>query len=285
MKYTVIYILVFITVFCSCGRRPRHVIPEDKMMNILYDIRLVQAIYSSDPNFYADKKKDAMVEGVLDKYGITQAELDSSLVWYADNIESYRQINDSVSSRLRARSNFIAEQKNKMESKSYKTDYIIPPFYYLNEFTPTLAFSIDSFKLKTMHISSFHLTFDVQGLNPLQKADAAIYFTYKDTLVYNTLDIDKNLGYTFVKPQLPDSLLKGISGYVRINNKPGIPSNVLLYNISYSDSVAVNNPQFLPSESTPVKAGPVRTDRTQPMKPRIDQPVEMSPVTPVKEDK
>jgi hypothetical protein len=132
------------------------------------------------------------------------------------------------------------ENKNKMTSKN-QPDYLIPPFYYLNESTPTMAFEIDSFKIKTIKVSSFRLTFDVQGLSPLQEAKAAVYFNYKDTLVQNSIDIDKNSSYTFTKPQLPDSLLKNISGYVHIGNKPGISSDVLLYNINYSDSIAVKN--------------------------------------------
>lgn len=47
----------------------------------------------------------------------SQAELDTSLVWYADNIDQYRIINDSVTSRLRAKSNLLAEQKSKMDVK------------------------------------------------------------------------------------------------------------------------------------------------------------------------
>lgn len=238
----VIYIIIVlsaIVAFCSCGKRPRYVISESKMMEILYDIRLAQAIYSNNSQFYADSLKDALVAGVLEKYDITQAQLDTSLVWYADNIDQYRIINDSVRSRLRARSNLLAEQKSKMDMKFSQQNYLIPPFYYLNEFTPTLRFEIDSLKIKTIDLPSFVLSFDVQGLSPLQEADATVYFTYKDTLIRSSYNIDRNTNYTIVKPQLADSLLKSISGYIHIDKKIGIPAQVMLYNISYSDSTLV----------------------------------------------
>lgn len=246
MRRTVIYILVVFSVvvaFCSCGKRPGYVISERKMMEILYDIRLAQAVYSSNTQFYSDSLKDALVAGVLEKHDITQAELDTSLVWYADNMDQYRTINDSVASRLRTKSNLLAEQKSKMDMKLSGKNYLIPPFYYLNEFTPTLRFEIDSFKIKTIDLPSFALSFGVQGLSPIQKASVTVYFTYKDTLVRSSYDIDKNTNYTIEKPQLADSLLKSISGYIHIDKKTGMSSQVMLYNISYSDSTSVKKGQ------------------------------------------
>jgi hypothetical protein len=218
------------------------------MMDILYDIRLAQAIYGNNSQFYADSRKDALVTGVLEKYDVTQAQLDTSLVWYADNIDQYRIINDSVTSRLRAKSNLLMERKSRMDMKLSQKNYLIPPFYYLNEFTPTLRFDIDSVKIKTINLSSFILSFDVQGLSPLYKADAAVYFTYKDTLVKNSYDIDTNTGYTIAKPQLPDSLLKSISGYIHLDKEIGMPTQVMLYNISYSDSTAIQNNPAIPAD-------------------------------------
>lgn len=246
MRRTVIYILVVfsaIVAFCSCGKRPGYVISERKMMEILYDIRLAQAIYSNNSQFSTDSLKDALVAGVLEKHDITQAQLDTSLVWYADNIGQYRTINDSVTSRLRAKSNLLAGQKAKMDLKLSGKNYLIPPFYYLNEFTPTLRFEIDSSKIKTIDVPSFVLSFDVQGLSPVQKVSATVYFTYKDTLVRSSYDIDRNTNYTIEKPQLADSLLKSISGYIHIDKKTGMSGQVMLYNIGYSDSTSVKKDQ------------------------------------------
>lgn len=275
MRRPVIYITIVLSTiiaFCSCGKRPRYVIPENEMMDILYDIRLVQAIYSNNSQFYADSLKDALVSGVLEKYDITQAQLDTSLVWYADNIDQYRIINDSVTSRLRAKSNLLMEQKSKMDMKLSRQNYLIPPFFYLNEFTPTFRFDIDSVKIKTINLSSFVLLFDVQGLKPLQKAGATVYFTYKDTLVRNSYDINKNMGYTIAKPQLPDSLLKSISGYIHVDKKIGASGQVMLYNISYSDSTTIKNNPALPLKKTdhptdqPAKVEMVHNRENEPIK-------------------
>lgn len=263
MRHTTIYIILIAIVFGACSRRPSSILSENKMMDVLYDIRLVQAIYGGDPaTFNTDQKKDALVAGVLEKHKITQAELDSSLMWYAENIDNYRNITDSVSARLRRNSNLATELKTKMDSRFNKsTNFIIPPFYYLTEYTPSLSFEIDSFQIKD-RVSNFHLTFDVQGLKATQKAEAAVFYTYKDTLIRNAINIDENKSYTLLKPQLPDSLLKMISGYIRIDYKPLYPSNVLLYNINYSDSLTNTTlKDKLSDKPLPID----RTDRVRPV--------------------
>lgn len=275
MRKSAIYIILIAIVFGACSRRPSSILPESKMMDVLYDIRMVQAIYGGDPTFNTDQKKDALVAGVLEKHKITQAELDSSLMWYAENIDNYRSITDSVSARLRRNSNLATELKTKMDSRfSKSTGSVIPPFYNLTEYTPTLSFEIDSFQIKDK-ASNFHLSFDVQGLKAMQKAEAAIFYTYRDTLIRNVVNIDENKYYTLLKPQLPDSLLKMISGYIRIDYKPANPSNVLLYNITYSDSITnISGHINVPQESRPQPNRPAQIDR-------MERPIEQVPV-PVK---
>ncbi len=243
MLRPIIYIIITtVALLSSCSRRPGYVIPEKKMMEVLYDIRLTQSIYLNDPQFKSDEKKDALVAGVLEKHKITQVELDSSLLWYSDNIQAYSEINDSVAARLRARNEALMSSRIVQNTKGrQRFDLVIPTYYYLDKYTPTLSFNIDSSKIKGMkNISAFNFKFDVQGLNDLQKAEAAVFFTYKDTLIRKVIPIDRNEQYSLSKPQLPDSLLNNISGYIHIRNNTGISSGVILYNMSYIDSVSVS---------------------------------------------
>jgi len=212
--------------------------PEKKMVDVLVDIQLVQAIYIRNSQFSSDDKKDALVEGVLKKHKITQAELDSSLMWYADNIAYYETINDSVSSKLKARNSLYANNATILGQS--KAQHLIPPYFNLNQSTPTLSFDIDSIKIKTFDVPKFKLRFNVQGVSNLQEIEAGVFFRYKDTIVKHILPIDKNQLYIFNKPNLGDSLLKSISGYVHLKDKKLAPlSNVMLYNISYMDSLSL----------------------------------------------
>lgn len=239
-RSVILYIIIIIVALVSCSRRPGYVIPEQKMMDVLYDIQLSQAIYRSSTQFSSDDSKDALIEGVLKKYNITQSELDSSLVWYSDNIQYYMAITDTVAARLKLNSERFAALRNELNSKSRNwSNYVIPPFFYLNESTPTLSFNLDSSKIKTIDLSKFNIRFDVQGLNKNQDVEAAVFYKYKDTLVKTVIPVDNNTRYLFAKPLIADSLLKSISGYVHLRSskeKWRMP-DVMLYNINYSDSI------------------------------------------------
>jgi hypothetical protein len=208
------------------------------MTEVLYDIRLAQSIYNSDPQFRSDEMKDALVAGVLRKHNITQAELDSSLLWYSDNIQYYAAINDTVAARLKANNELLIQSKMASSGRRRRANLIVPPFFCLNNYTPTLSFDIDTVKFKdTKNISSFHLNFDIQGLSTSQKAEAAVYFNYTDTLVRKKIPIESNSRYSIDKPSLPDSLLKSISGYIHLENSRNSLPDVLIYNISYIDTL------------------------------------------------
>jgi hypothetical protein len=246
MRHPAVYtIFIVVILFAACGRRPHYVMDEDKMADVLYDLDLARTISSGDPNFRTEAQKEALKNGILKKHEITQAELDSSLLWYSDNIEIYNKINDSVASRLRNTNKAILDKRTASYSSGNLSNYLIPPYFYLNEYAPTMSLSIDSLRIKTIDLPKFRLKFDVQGLSPLVKAEAAVFFIYKDTLVKRIIPMVRNTRYTFDKPHLADSLLKSIAGYVHVRCKAeGIPlPDVLIYNLSYTDSLVRKTPE------------------------------------------
>ncbi|MDL2303290.1 DUF4296 domain-containing protein [Dysgonomonas sp. OttesenSCG-928-D17] len=274
-RSTIFIIITALLLLGSCSRRPSYVLSENKMAEVLYDIQIAQAIYNRSSEFGTNEKKDALVEGVLRKHKVSQAELDSSLLWYSDNIAYYEAINDSVASRLSASNKKMMDKLNKPKGKVRRTDLLIPPFYNLNTVTPTFAFDLDSFRIKKLDLSRFNIRFDVQGLNALQKVEAAVFFTYKDTLIKKIVPLDKNESYTFSKPHLADSLLKGVSGYVHLSDRGyDLPLNISLYNISYIDSLSSNVPVQAQSD-LPAPT----TNKPSPAAESV-KPVEAKPATP-----
>ncbi|WP_165023367.1 DUF4296 domain-containing protein [Dysgonomonas sp. ZJ279] len=233
-------VLICLTVVASCSRKPSNVLDEEKMVDVLYDVQMAQAIYNSyDQNLNTLEKKDALIAGVLEKHNITKADLDSSLVWYSDNIKLYLNINDSVVSRLKSKTELLSKARDLADPNlNGKRDLILPSLFYLNAINSTLSFNVDSAKIKTMDLSSFRVSFDVLGLNKNQTVKAGIYFTYRDTIIKKIIPIDQNIHYVLDKPQLPDSLLKSISGYIHLRKpKDSFLSDIMLYNIRYQDSI------------------------------------------------
>lgn len=93
-------------VFVGCKPdQPDGVIPESKMEQILYDYHVAQAMAEARPDsvgFY----RYLYIRSVFDKYGITEADFDSSMVWYSANAsylaDMYTRINERYAAELEA---------------------------------------------------------------------------------------------------------------------------------------------------------------------------------------
>lgn len=85
------------------GCRPRGVLSNREMRAVLYDIhRADGAIQVAGYNYGHNQELSAYYQSVLDKHGITQAQFDSSLVWFTDNPQIFNKIYPNVIERLQA---------------------------------------------------------------------------------------------------------------------------------------------------------------------------------------
>ena len=85
----------------SC--RPRGVLSNREMRDVLYDLhRADGAIQVAGYNYSHDQEVAGYYKNVLDKHGITQAQFDSSLVWFTDNPQIFNKIYPKVLERLEA---------------------------------------------------------------------------------------------------------------------------------------------------------------------------------------
>lgn len=83
---------------CSLGR-PSDVIPEDTLEALLYDYHLAKVMGDQLP-YNENYKRTLYLQGALDRYGVTQADFDSSMVWYARHTEVLTKIYAKVSRRM-----------------------------------------------------------------------------------------------------------------------------------------------------------------------------------------
>lgn len=96
-------LLVFglITLFFSCNssvEKPKNLIGKDKMIDILYDISLLEAIKSQNINGGITSK--AASEYIYKKYKIDSMQFVNSNKYYASNIEEYKKMFEEVKERL-----------------------------------------------------------------------------------------------------------------------------------------------------------------------------------------
>jgi len=85
------------------GCRPRDVLSNSKMREVLYDLHRVDGALQTAGYVHGhDKEQAAYYQSVLDKHGVTQAQFDSSLVWFTDNPQIFNKIYPKVIDRLQA---------------------------------------------------------------------------------------------------------------------------------------------------------------------------------------
>lgn len=234
--FTTIVTLLFTALFTtSCNPRPKHVLNEDKMVEILQDLYLANAIANNRrKDFPLQENKEALMKGVLDKHNITQAELDSSLVWYADNIDVYNKIQDTVTVRLQQRKILIDEKVKHLASyKLSDLSTVLPNFFTLDSHNPTFRFRIDSNAMREFEKEKFKFSFTAKGIDTSHhRVEAKLFFRYKDTTIIEKERIIADTTYHFFKPNRQDSLLREIAGFVHLSRSSDKMPKIILNNIS-----------------------------------------------------
>lgn len=97
--YSVI-LLAFCLTACQV-KRPKDVLPDAKMENVLYDYHIAKAMGEEIP-YNESYKRLLYIESVFKKHGITKADFDSSMVWFARNPQILTKIYEKVNLRLKA---------------------------------------------------------------------------------------------------------------------------------------------------------------------------------------
>ena len=96
-------LIILCVLFAVVGCRPRGVLSNREMRNVLYDLHRVDgALQVAGYNYAHDQEVAGYYKNVLDEYGITQAQFDSSLVWFTDNPQIFNKIYPKVLERLEA---------------------------------------------------------------------------------------------------------------------------------------------------------------------------------------
>ena len=124
IQWCSVVLLVFSLTACKV-KRPETVLPDAKMENVLYDYHIAKAMGEEVP-YNESYKRVLYIESVFKKYGITQADFDSSMVWFARNPEVLTKIYEKVNVRLKAErdgiNHLIALRDNKPKECCYRND-------------------------------------------------------------------------------------------------------------------------------------------------------------------
>ena len=97
--FFLLFCMIFVTA-CSV-KKPDDVISKSKMENILYEFHLAKAM--QDEGSRSENDKEILYEKyIFNKYGVTKAQFDSSMVWYTRNTEVLVKIYNVVAERMKS---------------------------------------------------------------------------------------------------------------------------------------------------------------------------------------
>lgn len=117
MKYLVSALMFFCLVSCKPSR-PDYVLSEKTMEDILYDYQLAIGMAENEDGDI-EENRYVRVHRVFDKYGVTEAEFDSSLVYWCRHAEDFKLVTQRVSARLEQKASALGISEDGSLSNSY----------------------------------------------------------------------------------------------------------------------------------------------------------------------
>ena len=107
MKRTGILILSLLLTAISCG--PRADIPKKKMIQIYYEISLLDHYVEHNPKIRAQSDSMKVYAPLLDKYGYTEEEFINSINFYLRDPEKFLKILQAVETKLKEREQYLSD--------------------------------------------------------------------------------------------------------------------------------------------------------------------------------
>lgn len=103
MKKIVFYLIVVLSIFASCNKEvvktPKNLIEKDKMVNIMYDLSLLESIKIQNATSL-DSFKINSNQYIYKKYRIDSAQFAQNNIYYAADYKEYKKMYEQVKSRL-----------------------------------------------------------------------------------------------------------------------------------------------------------------------------------------
>lgn len=100
VQWLSIFLLASCLTACQV-KRPKVVLSDAKMENVLHDYHIAKAMGEEIP-YNESYKRLLYIESVFKKHGITQADFDSSMVWFTRNPDVLTKVYEKVNVRLKA---------------------------------------------------------------------------------------------------------------------------------------------------------------------------------------
>ena len=254
-RWTFIACLALLT---SCGKEiPEDIIQPNKMENVLYDYHLMLSISDNSKN----TEKAASKNYLFQKHGITQADFDSSMVWYTRESKELMTIYDNLNKRFKREYEHTARLLESREDNTNIRSFVSGDTVDVWTREDLLWFTKDplnnqlSFEIKadtTFHAQdAFHWNMDyrffaegeaIMGLNVVYENDSVIGLTKSVT----------QSGPQSIRLQTDStSKVKTLNGFIYVPENQDKKPNILLHHVGLTRYHKTESKDSLPTDSIP----------------------------------
>lgn len=106
----IIVLVAIVTLFASCKeevvKKPKQLIEKDVMVNVLYDLSILEAIRNQNPASL-DTFKINSRDYIFKKYKIDSVQFAKSNVYYASDYNEYKSMFEQINKRLLAKTKSV----------------------------------------------------------------------------------------------------------------------------------------------------------------------------------
>lgn len=99
--------MVMLMMIISCSDRPKEVLSEKKMVDLMIDMELTEAYTQQISTTNENRKK--LGERVLASHGVSRETLDTTLAWYGRNLDEYAALFEKVDKGINKRKEKLIE--------------------------------------------------------------------------------------------------------------------------------------------------------------------------------
>ena len=240
MKHSSLYIFVLMLAAACTPSVPKQYIQPGEMEDILFDYHVAQAMSKTTGSGDYEYNKQLYIDAVLKKYGISEADFDSSLVYYYTRADKFRDIYSQYSA--------TGDTANIWSGIS---DALLIPRPTQNRVDFTIK--VDT----TFHLGdSFMFQFMTEYLYQSGSKDAVVCIVTKyegDSIIQTTNHVSVS-GLSQIRvPANREKLLKEMRGFIYLNDGGDISETRKMMYISQLQLIRFHSKEILKVDETAKK--------------------------------
>lgn len=135
------YPIILIVVAAACSDRPKEVLDEDEMVNLMVDMQLAEAYTNS--HYQSGTDREEIGKRVLQQHGVSQETLDTTLAWYGRNLDEYTGLFEKVDKKIGERRDRLMQVPGMEDSGAGEDLWIYQPHLMISELSGDNGFKFD----------------------------------------------------------------------------------------------------------------------------------------------